>query len=183
LRGPLAGYVGRLVPEKGVDLFVAALAELPEVYGVIAGDGPERAALERLARERGVASRLLFTGVLSAREAERMVGALDVLVLPSRTRPNWSEQFGRVLIEAMASNVAVVASDSGAIAEVVGDGALLVPEDDAAALARGITCALAPHEGSALRERGLRRARERYTVDVAVDALYDALTLAAGGGH
>jgi glycosyltransferase involved in cell wall biosynthesis len=182
LNGPLAGYVGRLVPEKGVDLFVDALAQSPGVNGVIAGDGPERAALEARAAERGVSDRLRFTGVLSPREAERVVGALDVLVLPSRTRPNWAEQFGRVLIEAMASNVAVVATDSGAIGEVVGDGALLVPEDDVFALAYAIERALSPGEGMDLRERALRRVQERYAHDVAVDALYDALAIAAGGG-
>ena len=108
-----------------------------------------------------------------------MIGALDVLVLPSRTRPNWSEQFGRVLIEAMASDVAVVASDSGAIPEVAGDGAFLFPEDDAVALGQSIARALLPIEGGALRERGLRRVRTCYAQDVAVSALYDALTLAA----
>ncbi len=179
LRGPLVGYVGRLVPEKGVDLFVNALADLPGVFGVIAGDGPERGALEALAAERGVTDRLRFTGVLTPRDAERVIGALDVLVLPSRTRPNWAEQFGRVLIEAMASNVAVVAADSGAIGEVVGDGGLLVPEDDVPALARAIETAISPDEGPALRARGLARVRERYAHHVAVDALYDALHLAA----
>jgi glycosyltransferase involved in cell wall biosynthesis len=179
LRGPLVGYVGRLVPEKGVDLFVNALADLPEVCGVIAGDGPERAALEALAAERGVTDRLRFTGVLSPRDAERVIGVLDVLVLPSRTRPNWAEQFGRVLIEAMASNVVVVAADSGAIGEVVGDGGLLVPEDDVPALVAAIRRAISPFEGAALRARALARVRERYAHHVAVDALYDALQLAA----
>jgi glycosyltransferase involved in cell wall biosynthesis len=179
LTGRLAGYVGRLVPEKGVDLFIDALAALPGVNGVIAGDGPERAALEKRAAERGVAQRLTFTGVLAPEAAERMIGALDVMVLPSRTRPNWSEQFGRVLIEGMASGVAVVASDSGAIGEVVGDGAFLFPEGDAAALGDAIARALLPIEGDALRTRGLNRVRDCYTQDVAVDALYDALMLAA----
>jgi glycosyltransferase involved in cell wall biosynthesis len=179
LRGPLAGYVGRLVPEKGVDLFVAALASVPHAHGVIAGDGPERAALEALAREHGVADRLTFTGVLSPHDAERVIGALDVLVLPSRTRPNWSEQFGRVLIEAMASDVAVVASASGAIGEVVGDAGLLIPEDDVPALAAALTRALDPATGAMLRARGLERVRERFAHHVAVDALYDALRLAA----
>jgi glycosyltransferase involved in cell wall biosynthesis len=182
LTGALAGYVGRLVPEKGVDLFIDALATLPGVNGVIAGDGPERAALERRAAERGVAGRVTFTGVLAAEEAERMIGALDVLVLPSRTRPNWSEQFGRVLIEAMASGVAVVASDSGAIAEVVGDGALLFPEDDLPALAGAIALALLPEQGAVLRAHGLRRVRSCFTQATAVSALYDALAFAATRG-
>jgi glycosyltransferase involved in cell wall biosynthesis len=179
LHSPLVGYVGRLVPEKGVDLFVDALAQLPGVQGVIAGAGPEREALEKRAAERGVAERVRFTGVLAPDDAEKMIGSLDVMVLPSRTRPNWSEQFGRVLIEAMASDVAVVAADSGAIGEVCGDGAFLFPEDDLAAFTATIARALAPMEGAALRARGLRRVRECYTQHVAVDALYDSLMLAA----
>jgi glycosyltransferase involved in cell wall biosynthesis len=87
-----------------------------------------------------------------------------------------------VLIEAMASGAVVVASASGAIPEVVGDAGLLVPEDDAPALAVAIAQALAPAEGAALRARAAERVRERYTQDVAVNVLYDALTLAAAGG-
>jgi len=157
----------------------AMLAALPGVNGVIAGDGPERAALEKRGADKGISSRLTFTGVLKPEDAERMIGALDVLVLPSRTRPNWSEQFGRVLIEGMASDVAVVASDSGAIGEVVGDGAFLFPEDDADALARAIARGLSAVDGAAVRARGVQRVRDRYRQDVAVDALYDALILAA----
>jgi glycosyltransferase involved in cell wall biosynthesis len=59
---------------------------------------------------------------------------LDVFVLPSRTLPNWKEQFGRVLIEAMACAVPVVGSDSGEIPHVIGDGGLIFPEDDVEAL-------------------------------------------------
>jgi glycosyltransferase involved in cell wall biosynthesis len=177
--GTVAGCVGRLVPEKGLDVFIEALAQLPNVHGVIAGDGAEREALKKLAQERGVADRLTFTGVLTPPEAERVICALDVLALPSLTRPNWAEQFGRVLIEAMAGGVPVVASDSGSIPVVTGGDAIIVPEGDAAALARGIAAALEPARAAALREGGLRRVRERYTVDVAAGALYDSLVIAA----
>ncbi|MBZ0288634.1 MAG: glycosyltransferase, partial [Anaerolineae bacterium] len=64
---------------------------------------------------------------------------LDVFVLPSLTRPNWKEQFGRVLVETMASGVPVIGSDSGAIPGVVGDAGLIVPEGDADALAAALT--------------------------------------------
>ena len=62
------------------------------------------------------------------------LGQLDVLAVPSRTLPNWKEQFGRVLIEAMACEVAVVGSDSGEIPNVIGSAGLVFPEDDEAAL-------------------------------------------------
>ncbi len=146
---------------------------------MIAGDGAEREALEKLARERGVDRRLTFTGVLTPPDAEALIGALDVLALPSRTRPNWAEQFGRVIIEAMASEVPVVASNSGSIAVVAGDDAILVPEGDASALAAGLAAALDPARAATLRSGGLKRVRERYTVDVAADALYRSLQIAA----
>jgi glycosyltransferase involved in cell wall biosynthesis len=182
LGDPLVGYVGRLVPEKGVDIFIEALARLPDVFGVIAGGGPERQRLEDLAAERGITSRLSFTGVLAAADAARIIGALDVLALPSRTRPNWAEQFGRVLIEAMASDVAVVATDSGAIGEVVGEAGILVREDDADALAVGISQALEPDRNRQLRAAGLLRVRERFTNEAVARALYGAMYQAANEG-
>ncbi|MBZ0275063.1 MAG: glycosyltransferase family 4 protein, partial [Anaerolineae bacterium] len=63
---------------------------------------------------------------------------LDALALPSLTRPNWKEQFGRVLVEAMASGVPVIGSSSGAIPDVIGDGGLIAPEGDVTALADGL---------------------------------------------
>jgi glycosyltransferase involved in cell wall biosynthesis len=178
LRAPLAGYVGRLVPEKGIDLFIEALALRPELFGVIAGGGPEREALEALARERGVSDRLTFTGVLAPNDAARIIGTLDVLVLPSRTRKNWAEQFGRVLIEAMASDVAVVATDSGAIREVVGDAGVLVREDDPSDLADGIARALDPETNARLRAAGIQRVAEHFTNAAVARALHGALQTA-----
>lgn len=175
----VAGCVGRLVPEKGLNVFIQALAALPDVCGVLAGDGPERENLERLAAAHGVADRLTFTGALAPSEAERVICALDVLVLPSLTRPNWAEQFGRVMIEAMAGGVPVVASDSGSIPLVAGSDAIIVREGDAAALAEGIVQALLPARAEQLRAGGLRRVREHYTVDVAADALFESLAIAA----
>jgi glycosyltransferase involved in cell wall biosynthesis len=66
------------------------------------------------------------------------MAALDCLVLPSRTTPRWKEQFGRVLVEAMACEVAVVGSDSGEIPRVIGGGGVVFPEGDTAALGRGL---------------------------------------------
>jgi len=183
LGSPLAGYVGRLVSEKGVDIFIEALARLPGVSGVIAGGGPERERLEAHAAACGVSDRIVFTGVLAPDDAARIIGSLDVLVLPSRTRPNWAEQFGRVLIEAMASDVPVVAADSGAIGEVVGNAGILAREGDPASFADGIAAALEPEHNTMLRAAGLERVRERFTNDAVARALYHALQQAATSGR
>jgi glycosyltransferase involved in cell wall biosynthesis len=71
-------------------------------------------------------------------ELPQVMSALDVLLLPSRTTSRWKEQFGRVIIEAHACGTPVIGSDSGAIPGVVGNGGLIVPEQNPSALAAAI---------------------------------------------
>ena len=89
---------------------------------------------------------------------------LDAVVLPSLTTPRWKEQFGRILIEAMACGVPVVGSDSGEIPEVIGDAGLIVPEGNASVLARALQCLYDDRElREDLSRRGRRRVLERFT--------------------
>ena len=125
----------RLVAEKGVDILLAAVAGLPFPWRLrVAGDGPARAALQAQAEALGIAEQVAFIGTVSSLAMPAELQGLDLLVLPSRTRPNWKEQFGRVLIEAMACGVPVVGSDSGEIPHVIGDAGLVYAEADVAAL-------------------------------------------------
>jgi glycosyltransferase involved in cell wall biosynthesis len=134
-RGFRVGYVGRLVPEKGVDLLVEAMAPLEGSWElVIAGQGPEEARLRTMTRTLGIADHVFFAGQVPSLRMSAFYRELDALVLPSRSQPNWVEQFGRVLPEAMACGVPVVGSDCGEIPAVVGDAGLTFPEDDIAAL-------------------------------------------------
>ncbi|MCY4020188.1 MAG: glycosyltransferase family 4 protein [Chloroflexi bacterium] len=133
------GYIGRMVPAKGVDLLLRALADLDGEWRLrLVGGGPALGEMRALAGALGIADRAAFVGQLPSSELPAQYGAIDVLVLPSLTQGNWKEQFGRVLVEAMASGVAVIGSDSGAIPGVIGDAGLIVPEGDAAALTRAI---------------------------------------------
>ena len=183
-RGFIVGYVGRLVEEKGVDLLLEALAGLPGSWrAYILGSGPAGEALQNQAQELGLSSRVSFDQWISSAQMPAYYRQLDALVLPSRTRPNWKEQFGRVIIEAMACGVPVIGSDSGAIPGVIGDGGLIFPEDDAAALSdclhtlmqdEGLRCQLA--------EKGRARVLENYThaqVAAHTVAVYRAML----GGH
>jgi glycosyltransferase involved in cell wall biosynthesis len=134
-RGFLIGYVGRLVPEKGVDLLLEAVVGLPGVWRLaIVGSGPELNRLELLARRLELADRISFEGEISSLRMPVFYRELDALVVPSRSRPNWVEQFGRILIEAMACGVPVVGSDCGEIPNVVGNAGLIFPEENAGAL-------------------------------------------------
>jgi glycosyltransferase involved in cell wall biosynthesis len=131
----VVGYAGRLVPEKGCDLLLEAMSGLDGAWRlVMLGAGPERERLEALALCLEVADRVSFSDWIPALQLPAFYRALDAFVLPSRSRPNWIEQFGRVLIEAMACGVPVVGSDCGEIPYVIGDAGLIFAEDDIAGL-------------------------------------------------
>ncbi len=128
-------YVGRLVPEKGVDVLLQALSGLPgEWRATIQGSGPEETRLRALAADYGLAERVIFRPLIPSTAMPAFYRTLDVLVLPSRTQANWTEQFGRVLVEAMACGVVAVGSDAGEIPHVVGDAGAIFSESDASAL-------------------------------------------------
>lgn len=133
------GYFGRLVEEKGVHLLLDAAARLTGNWRLLlVGGGPMQAALMERAARLGIEQRLSFMPQVASMQMPALYHRIDVLALPSLTRRNWKEQFGRVLVEAMMSSVAVVGSDSAAIPGVVGDGGLIVPEGDVAALAAAL---------------------------------------------
>lgn len=165
-RGFIIGSANRrLVPEKGIDLLLRAAAKLPGVWRIhIAGEGPEQRPLMRLAQELGIAERVYFDGPIPAGQIATYLQQLDVLVLASRTLPNWKEQFGRILVEAMACGVAVVGAISGEIPHVIGDAGLTFPEEDVDAL-HGRLLQLIQSETlrDELGRRGRQRVLDHYT--------------------
>src|SRR5690606_10737365 len=119
---PVILAAARLVPEKGLATLLRSLAGLSGEWRCqIVGDGPQRAELLALANELGIAKRVELLGARSSVEMPDLIRRASVLVLPSQTIPKWKEQFGRVLVEAMACEVAVVGSDSGEIPNVIGE--------------------------------------------------------------
>jgi glycosyltransferase involved in cell wall biosynthesis len=158
-RGFVIGFVGRLVFEKGADLLLEAVAALPGLWRLtICGGGPERDRLERLARQLKIADRVFFEGQIPSTQMPAYYQQLDALALPSRTLPNWKEQFGRALIEAMACGIPVVGSDSGEIPNVIGGAGLVFRENDAAGLRRNL---LELQQKPELRHRLGQQSRQR----------------------
>lgn len=175
------GYFGRLVEEKGVHVLLDAAALLNHDHWrlELIGGGPQRAALEAQARRLNIADRVQFCDLLPSAQMPAQYAALDAYVLPSLTRPHWKEQFGRVLVEAMASGVPVIGSDSGAIPDVIGDAGLIFPEGDAGALAAHLGRLQADQAlREALGERGRARVLAQFThqrVAQATMAVYQAM--------
>jgi glycosyltransferase involved in cell wall biosynthesis len=128
-------FAGRLGPQKALGIALTAVAAVPGVTLVIAGDGPERAALGRQARELGLETRVRFPGSLSREQVLRLFRAADASVLSSA----W-ENFPHTVVEALAVGCPVIATAVGGVPEVVRDGenGLLVPPGDASALAGAI---------------------------------------------
>ncbi|MFN2188528.1 MAG: glycosyltransferase [Candidatus Promineifilaceae bacterium] len=155
----------RLIPEKGLDLLLMAVSEMDGLWRLhIAGEGPERPYLERLAQKLGIAERVYFDGPIPSAAMPAYLSQLDVLVVPSRTMLNWKEQFGRVLIEAMACQVAVIGSNSGEIPNVIAQAGLIFPEEDVEAL-RNHLSALQKHPDmlESYKHAGRRRVLDHYT--------------------
>jgi glycosyltransferase involved in cell wall biosynthesis len=183
--GLLVGMIGRCSPEKGGTTWVRAIAELArasvDVRGVLIGDGPERAAWQRLADAEKVADRICFAGAQG--EVAPWLAVLDVLVCPSE-----QESFGLAAVEAQAAGVPVVATRVDGFLEVLHDGedALLVPPGDAKALAARVK---ALRESPNLARRLVAAGRlnaARFTIQRTAEqyaALYHELRATAGGAR
>jgi glycosyltransferase involved in cell wall biosynthesis len=128
------GYVGRLEEYKGVGTLIEAVSGIAEATLEIIGAGPQADALAALSNRLGVADKISFRGFVDQGDLPDQYRQFDVVAVPSLPRPGWREQFCRVAVEAMASGIPTVVSDTGALPEVVGDGGLLVPAGDADAL-------------------------------------------------
>lgn len=159
---PVVGYLGRFVPDKGLDLLTRALDQIQgEWRALFVGAGPMEPQLRRWAEGHGDRVRLC-TDVIHD-QVPAYLNAMTVLCAPSQTMPNWKEQFGRMVVESFAAGVPFIGSDSGEIPFVVRDAGVVVPEKDEAAWARAIADLLAnPTRCRELSERGLQRARDEF---------------------
>jgi glycosyltransferase involved in cell wall biosynthesis len=151
--GHLVSFAGRLVPDKGVDVILDAVARTPGLRALIVGEGPEEGALRAQAARLGIEGRVHFHAPLPMERVGVAFTAADVVAMPSRHEP-----WGRVAVEAMACGVPLVAGAAGHLPALVGEHGRLVRPGDADDLARALGEAI--EEPEPARSERLARARE-----------------------
>jgi glycosyltransferase involved in cell wall biosynthesis len=160
------GSVGRLSPEKRIDLVLTAAYQVaphrPDLHVLIVGGGEQRATLQALAQQLGLSRRVTFTGLLQ--DVTPALIAMDVLLQPSDT-----EGTPRSMLEAMAHRLPVVATDVGDVTELLDQGRCgeLVPAGDAGLLARAVSRLLAdPTRAQNLVQCARSRYENHYTIEI-----------------
>jgi glycosyltransferase involved in cell wall biosynthesis len=175
---PVVGFLGRFVAEKGVAWLTGVLDAVPQPWrALFVGSGPLEPELRAWAARRP--DQVVLATDVTHDDVPAWLNAMDVLCAPSMTSARWREQFGRMLIEAFACGVPVIASSSGEIPHVVGDAGLVVPEGDARGW-RDALSRLLDDEATrrSLGERGRRRALATYDWTAVADqhaAFFDEL--------
>jgi glycosyltransferase involved in cell wall biosynthesis len=159
---PVIGFLGRFTPEKGLTHMMRVLDHLTTPWrALFVGEGIMHDSLQQWGSNHGDRVRVC-TGVRHA-QVPRYLNAMDILCAPSQTMPNWREQFGRVMVEAFASGVTVVGSDSGEIPHVIKDAGLIAGEKDETGWHDSLMSLLNnPALRAELAARGLQRARDHF---------------------
>ena len=162
------GFLGRIVPEKGIDLLLKAAAQLKQqglsFKLIICGSGPKQPSLEQQAQQLGIAEQTVWRSAVPHEQVPHELGKFDVLVLPSRTVDTWKEQFGHVLIEAMAIGIPTVGSTCGEIPNVIDHPDLVFEEGDEAGLATILSRLISDEKfRQTMSQYCLHRAHQNYT--------------------
>lgn len=160
---PVVGFLGRFIPEKGLSLLMAALAAVRSPWRALFVGGGKLAPALRDWATRFPDDRVRVVTGVPHNAVPRYLVAMDVLVAPSQTTARWREQLGRMLIEAMASGVPVVGSDSGEIPHVIADAGDVLPERDQVAWTTALGDLLeSPTRRNELGAAGLARAHASF---------------------
>jgi len=161
------GYFGRLCEEKGILTLFRAVEELNFSWRlIVTGSGSYASVLKQKAKEAGLEKHITFMAAVENNKMPKALQQLDVLVLPSETRSDWKEQFGRVLVEAMACAIPVIGSNCGEIPHVIGEAGLIFPEKDWKSLANRIKDVYAdPRQAMILGQKGRERVLNLFTTE------------------
>jgi glycosyltransferase involved in cell wall biosynthesis len=182
--GCVVGFVGRLSREKGLDWLIESFAAASGRQGsrlVVFGSGPMEGEWRDLAGRLNLD--VEFAGALAPERVPGVLAAVDILVVPSVTLPDKAEQFSRISVEAMFTGTPVIVSRSGAIPEVVGEGAHLVTEGSREELTQALDLLIENDDlRLALGRKGQTFANARYSADVLGASLADFWER-SGRGH
>jgi L-malate glycosyltransferase len=170
----LVGFVGRFVPEKGLFTLLQALLKISNKSWklLLLGRGELQAELIKFTQENHISERVIIIESVPHNEVANYINLMNTLVLPSETTykfktltaVGWKEQFGHVLIEAMACKVPVIGSDSGEIPHVIGDAGLVFPEGNIPELANCLGQLIEnPHLAESMGKNGYEKAMNQYT--------------------
>jgi glycosyltransferase involved in cell wall biosynthesis len=159
---PVIGFLGRFVPEKGIELLMRVIDRLPMPWrALFIGSGPLESALQAWAQKHPGQVRICTD--VKHDQVPQYLNGMDVLCAPSQTAPNWREQFGRMMIEAFACGVPVIGSDSGEIPYVLAGAGLVVGEKDEDGWVQALSNLLQnPAQRQEMAERGLDKAHTVY---------------------
>jgi len=180
----VVGFVGRFVPEKGLLTLVQALLTILNQPWklLLLGRGELQPELIKTATENNIQERVIFVESVPHNQVANYINIMSTLVLPSETSYNfktltaagWKEQFGHVLIEAMACKVPVIGSDSGEIPHVIGDAGLVFTEGNITALANCLVELITkPNIAVSLGEKGYQKVMEKYTNQALAQQQFD----------
>jgi glycosyltransferase involved in cell wall biosynthesis len=180
----VVGFVGRFVPEKGLLTLLKALVSIKEKSWklLLLGRGDLREELVKITAENNLQDKVIFIESVPHDEVANYINLMNTLVLPSETTykvktltaVGWKEQFGHVLIEAMACKVPVIGSDSGEIPYVIGDAGLVFPEGNNQALANCLSQLIEnPNLADDLGMKGYEKAMVQYTNKAVAQQQYE----------
>lgn len=180
----VVGFVGRFVPEKGLLTLLKALVSIKDKPWklLLLGRGELREELLKIAAENNIEEKVMIVESVPHYEVANYINLMNTLVLPSETTykfktltaVGWKEQFGHVLIEAMACKVPVIGSDSGEIPHVIGDAGLIFPEGDFQSLADCLLQLIEkPDLAEKLGEKGYETAMVKYTNKAVAQQQYE----------
>jgi glycosyltransferase involved in cell wall biosynthesis len=176
-------FVGWLLPRKGLDFLLLALRELlvePTLKGhdirlLVVGSGPGQDRIDRLIARLDLRDACVFVEPVPYDLMPAVFRSADLFVLPSIATPEWQEQFGMAIIEAMASGLPTISSLTGGVAEIVGEAGILCQPSDFFGLYEAMKrLILDPAEREGLGAAGRARAVERFNLQSHADALSDA---------
>ena len=172
------GYIGRIVDEKGVQFLLDAFMQLektfPSWHLKIVGRGAALNKIEQFISHNNLQSKVHIYPPISHYDVAKMIATLDIIVLPSYDTQNWKEQFGHIIIEAMACAIPVIGSSAGEIPYVIQDAGLIFEQKNVASLLASLKTLMQDDEQRLrLGRKGLEHVTSRYSHKAIAHATYN----------